>query len=66
MAPKSVPCPTCRRPTPWDGNPYRPFCSQRCRVTDIGNWAQDRYRIAGPPLEEAEDAPADDPDGEGS
>ena len=43
-------CPLCRQPTTWDGNPWRPFCSERCQVTDLGAWAADRYRIPGPPL----------------
>jgi len=37
--------------TPWEGNPHRPFCSQRCRMHDVGNWASDRYRVPGPPIE---------------
>lgn len=41
-------CPLCRQPTTWDGNPWRPFCSERCQVTDLGAWAADRYRIPGP------------------
>ena len=49
--PRSVPCPTCRRPAAWDDNPYRPFCSDRCRLLDIGNWTEERYRIAGPPVD---------------
>lgn len=55
-APKTVLCPTCRRETPWGGNPNRPFCCARCRMTDLGNWAAEHYRIpAGPVTEEAED-----------
>ncbi|MGQ0704214.1 MAG: DNA gyrase inhibitor YacG [Gemmatimonadales bacterium] len=40
-------CPTCRKQTSWQGNPYRPFCSERCRTTDLGAWASDSYRISG-------------------
>lgn len=47
-------CPTCRKPVTWEGNPHRPFCSERCRTLDLGNWAAERYRIAG------EEAPAED------
>ena len=46
-----VRCPTCRRPAPWDGNPFRPFCSERCKLQDLGNWASERYAIPGPPAE---------------
>jgi endogenous inhibitor of DNA gyrase (YacG/DUF329 family) len=40
-------CPTCRRPATWEANPHRPFCSERCRLVDLGNWAAERYRIPG-------------------
>lgn len=32
---------------PWDDNLYRPFCSERCRLVDLGKWASEEYRIAG-------------------
>jgi len=32
----------------WEGNPWRPFCSERCQVTDLGAWATERYRVPGP------------------
>ena len=58
--PKPLSCPKCRRPAAWEGNPYRPFCSERCRLVDLGNWAAERYRVRGEPLEETEtDAGAD-------
>ena len=48
-----LPCPTCRKPTPWTpGNKYRPFCSERCRLIDFGEWADERRRIPGQPLED--------------
>ncbi|MGH7865152.1 MAG: DNA gyrase inhibitor YacG [Candidatus Binataceae bacterium] len=41
-------CPNCRKPTDTTrANPYRPFCSERCQVTDLGTWAGEGYRIAG-------------------
>ncbi|HYD47621.1 MAG TPA: DNA gyrase inhibitor YacG [Terriglobales bacterium] len=58
--PESVPCPTCRRPAKWEGNPYRPFCSDRCKVRDLGAWASEEYRIGGPPLTEDEDSAGDE------
>jgi uncharacterized protein len=45
--PLKVKCPTCRKETPWENNPHRPFCSDRCRLIDLGAWAQERYRIPG-------------------
>jgi hypothetical protein len=40
-------CPTCGAAVGWRGNPHRPFCSERCRLVDLGNWADDRYRVKG-------------------
>jgi hypothetical protein len=47
---RTVRCPTCRRETPWEQNPHRPFCSDRCRVLDLAAWADERYRIPGDPV----------------
>jgi uncharacterized protein len=43
--PLVVKCPTCRKETPWDNNPHRPFCSDRCKTIDLGAWVEERYRI---------------------
>lgn len=40
-----VVCPVCGRSAAWGGNPSRPFCSERCRALDLGNWASGHYRI---------------------
>ena len=41
-----VNCPQCGKPVAWStGNPYRPFCSERCRLIDLGQWASESYRI---------------------
>jgi endogenous inhibitor of DNA gyrase (YacG/DUF329 family) len=61
-APKTVPCPACRREAPWENNPHRPFCSERCRLTDLGNWAAERYRIPGAPAEPPPAAKDEDSD----
>jgi uncharacterized protein len=45
---RGVTCPTCGGPTPWSGNPHRPFCSLTCRLIDLGGWLDERYRIASP------------------
>lgn len=44
----------------WEDNPHRPFCSSRCRMLDLGNWASDRYRIAGEPItpDDGDDEPS--------
>jgi len=40
-----VRCPICKKQVEWENNPFRPFCSDRCRLTDLGNWAAGKYRI---------------------
>ena len=40
-----VRCPICRKKIDWDGNPTRPFCSERCRLLDLGAWVDEEYRI---------------------
>jgi len=43
---KSTPtCPRCGTPISWEGNPYRPFCSRRCRELDLLKWLKEEYRI---------------------
>lgn len=43
---KVVNCPRCGAPTPWSAsNPHRPFCSERCKLIDLGQWASEGYRI---------------------
>jgi len=62
-------CPTCHKPDTWHkDNHYRPFCSERCKLIDFGEWAAEMHRVAG---EEAknEEAAIDnenaEPEGEG-
>ncbi|MFQ5586354.1 MAG: DNA gyrase inhibitor YacG [Thermodesulfobacteriota bacterium] len=45
--PETIKCPVCSRETEWEGNPYRPFCSERCGLLDLGQWADERYAIRG-------------------
>ncbi len=54
--PQSVRCPNCRNQAPWRGNPHRPFCSERCKLQDLGAWASERYRIQGESIEESDDS----------
>jgi endogenous inhibitor of DNA gyrase (YacG/DUF329 family) len=42
-------CPICKKKCEWENNPYRPFCSQHCKIIDLGAWASDEYRIEGKP-----------------
>lgn len=40
-----VKCPRCRKETEYSGNEFRPFCSERCKLIDFGNWADGNYRL---------------------
>jgi hypothetical protein len=40
-------CPICKNKTTWEENPWRPFCSERCKLVDLGKWVSDDYRIEG-------------------
>jgi uncharacterized protein len=53
VKPRIVSCPSCGKAVPWTlENRWRPFCSRRCKMTDLGAWATEQYRV---PV-------ADDPD----
>ena len=45
MAIREIRCPQCHRPTVWADNDNRPFFSERCRVIDLGAWADETYRV---------------------
>ena len=56
---KRVPCPRCGQPAVFSPeNKWRPFCSERCKLVDLGAWASERYRVP------AEDRKPDDEDGD--
>jgi endogenous inhibitor of DNA gyrase (YacG/DUF329 family) len=41
-----VSCPHCGKAVAWvPANAYRPFCSERCKLIDLGAWATERYRV---------------------
>ncbi|MGD8511967.1 MAG: DNA gyrase inhibitor YacG [Gammaproteobacteria bacterium] len=62
-----VPCPTCGAAVPWsaEASPWRPFCSERCRLLDLGAWftgdraipGEDKDRV--PPADETSAFPGD-------
>ena len=53
-----VPCPNCGRPVLWtEASRWRPFCSERCRLIDLGAWFSEERAIP------AEDAAPDTDDG---
>ena len=41
----SLKCPACKKEVLWSDNPFRPFCSERCRLVDLGAWASGDYKI---------------------
>ena len=41
-----VKCPHCGKETEYDGNEFRPFCSERCKLLDFGDWADEKFGIA--------------------
>jgi endogenous inhibitor of DNA gyrase (YacG/DUF329 family) len=53
-------CPTCEKEVAFDA-PFMPFCSDRCRMLDLGKWAAEEYRISTPitpspaPIDEADE-----------
>ena len=44
----------------WEENLYRPFCSERCKLLDLGKWASDEYRIEGEKTSDPKDTEDDD------
>lgn len=45
---KTVKCPNCQTPVEWNKDSlFRPFCSKRCRLIDLGDWASEKHAIAG-------------------
>lgn len=48
----SIPCPTCKKNVLMTADfPQRPFCSERCRLIDLGAWVDESHRIAGEAVE---------------
>ena len=56
IKPREVTCPNCKGLSIYSSdNPYRPFCSQRCKNSDFGAWASEEHRLP-------DESPTDDPD----
>jgi endogenous inhibitor of DNA gyrase (YacG/DUF329 family) len=59
---RKVPCPRCGTPAAFSpDNKWRPFCSERCRVIDLGQWAAESYRVPVADQKEPPDAADDEP-----
>jgi endogenous inhibitor of DNA gyrase (YacG/DUF329 family) len=48
-------CPICKNTTTWEENPWRPFCSERCKLIDLGKWVSEEYKIPVKTEEEKEE-----------
>lgn len=56
-------CPICRKPADSQTDPDFPFCSERCRLIDLGNWSSEKYKISEPVIDEsAPEAPPREPE----
>lgn len=62
MKPTLVKCPTCHREIDWSSSQYRPFCSERCRLIDLGAWLSEKHAIAGDAAPSEGDAGRPDPE----
>jgi len=50
IAPRIIRCPGCGGESVYAAsNPFRPFCSERCRGADLGAWASEGYRVPDRP-----------------
>lgn len=56
--PREVPCPNCGKPSLFaPENRFRPFCSERCKLIDIGAWASGAYVVPGQDEPLSDDTP---------
>lgn len=56
----TVKCPHCGKAVPWSpASRFRPFCSERCKLIDLGAWATESHRIPGEALPLRDDADND-------
>jgi len=46
VMPITVQCPQCKKPVEWNQDfPFKPFCSERCKLIDLGDWAAEKHAI---------------------
>lgn len=61
---RTVPCPRCGGPSAFSSeNKWRPFCSERCKLIDLGAWAAESYRVPAEEQEPPQDEPSPKPPG---
>jgi uncharacterized protein len=58
-------CPICKTPTDSAVHAEFPFCSERCRDRDLGNWATEKYVVSEPVFDEEEEHVSDSPNADG-
>ncbi len=51
-----ISCPVCKKIAQWKDNVSRPFCSERCKLTDLGRWAEGAYALPTDEIIEEEQA----------
>lgn len=54
-----VKCPQCKKLVEYEGNEFRPFCSKRCKIIDLGDWADQKYAV---PVDKSENEFTEDED----
>ena len=63
QANRTVNCPRCAKPVRWGPeSPFRPFCSERCKMIDLGAWASEEYRVAVKDNDEDRDTTSPEPE----
>ena len=60
--PRTFPCPRCGEPSVWEGNTFRPFCSERCKLIDLGAWASGEYKLPTQDAPSSENSSREDSD----
>ena len=55
-------CPICKKPTNSETHPEFPFCSERCKLQDLGNWSSEKYVVSEPIFSEDDDELDDSPE----
>ena len=62
---ETICCPSCGKKATWTPeNSHRPFCSPRCKLIDLGEWASEQHRISGAPVVVEDNITTDDLDNE--
>ena len=52
---RKIVCPNCKKETTWENNPYRPFCSEKCKLADLSKWLNEEYAITSNEVQSGKD-----------